>query len=198
MRRNQRNMLIVGIVMMMVGIVIGVLAGEDLPIVGTVSPQDDKTDTQASDSAETYYLVPLTDVEMWLTETYPDLNEAVVADIVALQEVVGVDDYRDFVAQQEPVLNDLLGRTQAALIGLDDVTAETDLSTALPAEPEVTACIGIDEDPFAGVDAQVVLYLVVPTEDAGKNIPSTWEAGDPKTGTSMFWTPLRCSPLTTE
>jgi hypothetical protein len=90
----------------------------------------------------------------------------------------------------------VLNRTQAALIGVEDVTEDTDLAAVLPRDPEITACIGLDEDPFGGVETMVVLYLVVPSDDAAKNIPSTWETGDPKTGTSMFWTPLRCSPLT--
>lgn len=195
MRRNQRNMLIVGIIMMLVGIVIGVLAGEDLPIIGTVAPEKDNANIEASDSAELYYLVPIADAQEWLTETYPDLETTLGEEFTTVQSLSADNDFAVVIDNQENLLDTVLYHTHAALIGLEDVTEETDFTTVLPRDPEITACLGIDEDPFADVGPDVVLYLVVPTADAGKNIPTTWEPTDPKTGTSMFWTPLRCSPL---
>jgi hypothetical protein len=102
MRRNQRNMLLVGIIMMVIGIVIGVLAGEDLPIIGTVAPEKDKAETQASDNVERYYLVPLTDAETWLTDTYPDLADQLTTEIDTVQEITTMDDYRTFVSNKRP------------------------------------------------------------------------------------------------
>lgn len=197
MTNNQRNTLIIGIVTLVVGMFIGAAIGEDFPIVGTAADSDEEN--VAATASDLYYLVELEDAQTWLEDTYPDIAENLTTNF---ENVVGIINSEEAFARvaetNEEDLQSVLRHTQAALVGVEDINEESDLSDeggVLPRDLEIVACLAVDEDPFAGTDPAVKLYLVVPdTEDNTKNIPSDWEPVQPKSGTDMFWTPLLCIP----
>ena len=193
-------MAIVGVITLVIGMFIGAAIGEDFPIVGTAA-DDPENENTAATASEVYYLVELEDAEEWLAETYPDLAENLQGNF---ENVAGIasttDSFASIAENTETDMQSVLGHTQAALVGVTELDEESDLTEeggVLPRDLEITACLALDEDPFAGTDPAVKLYLVVPdTDDAKKNIPGDWEPTQPKSGTDMFWTPLLCVPET--
>lgn len=201
---SQQNQRLIGasLVSLILGVVIGIFVTEVFP--GTVGDDTDNDTNAALDEGMLYYEVSLEDASAWLVTTYPSIEEDITVvgeNLLLLNEDPLADPRKIAVDDLNVDTNAMLGWTQAALdgvapdsiVGRDEVATDLELSK----DPLITACLGVNDDPFATTaaseDSGIVLYLEVP-EGEDKNIPKDWEVIEQKSPTDMFWIPVRCNP----
>ncbi len=202
---SQSNQRLIGasLVALILGVFIGMFVDSVFP--GTAGDNDDNAGTNVEDASTLYYEVAIEDASDWLATTYPSIQtdvETVEQNLLLLNENPLVDPRQVARTELDAETNAILIWTQAALdglpadriVGLDGAATEIELSK----DPLITACLGVNDDPFAITAATeesgIVIYLEVPVGEE-KNVPKDWEAIEQKSPTDIFWIPVLCSPV---
>lgn len=194
MPRREMISLVAGLI---VGLVIGMV------LVGTSDSLRDSlfgsaTNSDKGSTASTrdlqYYLVELPMAQEWLVGKYPelsdsaDLNEAV--DLIA--RLPTAEDFPHNVVDAEEAVNVVLPNVFQAIEGADELQPAAEIK--VEDDSEVTACLGMDDDPYSTTSPALYLYLTVPGSQAkSAGIPKEWKIDQPKTN-DLYWQLLSCFP----
>lgn len=201
MSETNKRMIGASVAALFVGIIVGMLVGQVFP--GTAGNNDDDEDTNIEETT-LYFEETVEDVSVWLQTTYADIAPDVTTTEQTLWRLneTPTTDPREVGEEIETDTDFFLAWTQAALdglpadriVGLDGSPADIELSKS----PEITACLGVNDDPFGDTSEDerpdnIVVYLEVPVGE-DKNIPRDWEPIEPRSATDMFWIVVDCNP----
>lgn len=199
MKPRERN---IGIGALIVGLVVGLVVGAVIDIAdlaGTASEDEKETNARASEEA-VYYLVNVDVAMEWLAETYPDSADALTT---MAEDLILIGQTEESLARQIVDTQDQLDMTlaylQSALLETEEPVEDRE---ELPEDREITACIALDDDPWATPDPEttdVRVYLQIPPDHKVLEdvIPKTddWEElPEPKGEFDYGWMILRCDP----
>ncbi len=181
--------IIISVAGLILGLVVGVLLEAETDLFGTAGG-----DTRSTDF--TYYLIELDQTEEWLAATYPESTDTFQASINALEQLPGLWGGPMPVDSLKTDAEVILPPVYAALQGVN----EADVAEhKVDPDTEMTACLGIDDNPYDG--AVMYLYITVPEDDVDSlEIPEKWEDFEirrPKTNT-MYWKLVECYPTAEE
>lgn len=126
-----------------------------------------------------FYLVDLNTAQQWLETVNPDEKgelEEPLSDVAGLTQAGGVLDLGQYFVDKRESFDTVLLSIQDALL----TEAGVDEGTAL------TACIGLDSDPYSLTGPGVYVYVGVP-KDMTDQVPSDWtQLAGPKEQ-NMLW-----------
>lgn len=203
MTKDNQRLIVASLVSLMVGVVIGVFVNAVFP--GTAGDDDSNTNTNATEESMLYYEISLEDATTWLATTYPSIEGDVVLtaeNLLALNQDPLADPRKIAEADLDVDTTAMVDWTQAALDGVSDenIVGRDGIASdelELSKDPLITACLGVNDDPFATTAAAeesgITLYLEVPVGE-DKNVPKDWEAIDQKSPTDLYWIAVKCSP----
>ncbi len=177
------------------GLVLGVLIG--MAVVGTSdSLRDTLFGTAGSGDKSTeemsYYLVSLDQAEGWLQARFPDSEEKMQASFKSLAQLPDVWGEAEAWKAAEENIAVVLPAMYAALQDSDAETVDVE-KLKVAADSELSACVGIDDDPYMG--STVYLYVTIPTEQAEQlDIPKEWEQLKQPKDNALYWKLVACFP----
>jgi len=202
---SQSNQRLIGIslVALIIGVVIGLFVDSVFP--GTAGDNDENSNSAATDEQMLFYEVALEDATTWLATTYPSIEEDVVLtseNLLALNQDPLADPRKVAVNELDVDTLAFVSWTQAALAGITDenIVGRDGIASGeleLDEDLAITACLGVNDDPFvvtaATEESGIVLYLEVPVGEE-KNVPKDWETTEQKSPTDLYWIAVRCYP----
>ncbi|MCD4687441.1 MAG: hypothetical protein K8S97_16040 [Anaerolineae bacterium] len=181
--------IIISVAGLILGLVVGVLLEAETDLFGTAGG-----DTRSTDF--TYYLIELDQTEKWLAATYPESTETFQASIGVLEQLPGLWSTLPPVDTLKEDVDVILPPVYAALQGVEE---EDVAEYKVAPDTEITACLGVDDNPYDG--AVMYLYVTIPDDDMDSlEIPEAWEDFEikrPKTNT-MYWKLVECYPYAEE
>jgi len=161
----------------LVGLVVGLLIGVGGGIAGlwgTSSTGNGDSDAMEVEPSR-FYLVDFQAAQAWLETQNADETEALRGDLEAVSAL-----------QQATNLASYLGDNQGSVDKVLALIHET-LTTSGGGNPQaVTACIGVDSDPFSPTGPGLYVYVEVPA-NAAESVPQDWQALQGPKEDNMLW-----------
>lgn len=204
MRTRDFAFLVVGLIFgLLVGVILLGSTGLGSALLGTagIRPQADPV----------YYLVDLEESETWLTDSYVDEADAISQAFNNVAQLVTTENFAQTVLDTQDDIDLIISRSFTALTGTvgDQLDAvETTLPVPTPAatpqpllqslsDGNVSACLGLDENPYNIDGYALYLYVEVP-ETQAQFLPESWTQLEVPKEDDLFWQRLACQVQQTQ
>lgn len=184
-----------------IGLIVGLLAGVLLMSSDDVRGGLFGTAGLTVNAPPAYYLVDMGESRSWLTATYADQADRISEAFDRVTPLITTNNFAETVRSTQEDINLIVDSAYIALTGLIPQNASEATPEPLPdpllnslAEGNVTACLGLDENPYSVDGYALYLYVQIPSTQS-QFVPETWlQLSEPKED-DLFWQRLACQVL---
>jgi hypothetical protein len=187
--------------MLIIGLVVGLLAG--LIALSSNDLREGLFGTAGLSAAvqPAYYLVETGETRNWIASTYPTEADSLSTAFNNVAPLITTSNFAEtFRAVQEDI-NLIVDRSYTALTGQTPDSSTVPAPDPLPdpllnslADGDVSACLGLDENPYNVDGYALYLYLEIPSSQA-ELMPDTWQRLSEPKEDDLFWQRLACQSL---
>lgn len=191
MKRRDSGFLALGL---MIGLLVGILA------LSSEGLRDGLFGTAGLNVAAqpAYYLVDMDDSREWLIATYPDQSAPLATAFDSVEPLLTAANFAETFRAAQPDINLIVDRFYTALTGLTPASTLAPTPEALPdpllnslADGAVSACLGLDENPYNIEGYALYLYLEIPSTQI-EYVPESWQHLSEPKDDDLFWQRLAC------
>lgn len=193
MRRRETGFLVIGLI-------VGALIGAVMVSSGALRGGLEGTAGLRADAEPVWYLIDYEVSRNWLIERFPQEETPIDTAFTRIAALTTTTDFAQTVRDTQSDVDFLIARAYTALTGsvLETALVPTPAATPSPlvgslADGAVSACLGIDENPYNTAGYALYFYVEIPSTQTGA-IPADWGAAlEEEKDDDLYWQRLACS-----